>query len=106
MPPLVFYGIHGSMTFRFGALNTRWPIVVARPLQAGSHMTTHVFTAEDSAGRRCRIQVTRRDEADASRGDGPQAPAYVLEDGSHVRRIDNDTFQIIGTGAYVTRVPD
>ena len=70
-------------------------------------MTTHVFTAEDSAGRRCRIRVIRSGESDASGGSsGPQAPVYVLEDGSHVRRVDNDTFQIIGTGAYITRVPD
>ena len=36
----------------------------------------------------------------------PNYAAYVLEDGSHVRRIDNDTFQIIATGAYVTRVAE
>ncbi|WP_313928858.1 hypothetical protein [Pseudoxanthomonas sp.] len=69
-------------------------------------MTTHVFTAQDASGRRCRIQVNRIDDADAPRTGAVQAPAYVLEDGSHVRRVDNDTFQIIGTGAYVTRVAD
>jgi hypothetical protein len=31
-------------------------------------------------------------------------PRYVLEDGSRVRRIDNDTFLVVGTGAYVSRV--
>ena len=69
-------------------------------------MTTHVFTAEDASGRRCRIQVNRSDDADASRSGAVQAPAYLLEDGSHVRRIDNDTFQITATGAYVTRVAE
>lgn len=69
-------------------------------------MSTHVFTAEDASGRRCRIQVNRTDDADAAREGATPAPAYVLEDGSHVRRIDNDTFQIIATGAYVTRVAD
>lgn len=69
-------------------------------------MTTHVFTAEDSAGRRCRIQVIRSGNIGTSAGSEAQTPAYVLEDGSHVRRVDNDTFQIIGTGAYITRVPD
>ena len=69
-------------------------------------MTTHVFTAEDSAGRRCRIQVIRSGDIGTSAGSEAQTPAYVLEDGSHVRRVDNDTFQIIGTGAYFTRVPD
>lgn len=68
-------------------------------------MTTHVFTAQDAAGRQCRIQATRSD-GDAAHRDVEAAPRYVLEDGSHVRRIDNDTFQIMGTGAYVTRVED
>ena len=69
-------------------------------------MTTHVFTAQDASGRRCRIQVNRVDHADAAPGAAAQSPTYVLEDGSHVRRIDNDTFQVLGTGAYVTRVVD
>ncbi len=68
-------------------------------------MTTHVFTAEDASGRRCRIRVSRAD-TDATQGNTASTPTYVLEDGSHVRRIDNDTFQIIGTGAYVTRVAE
>lgn len=70
-------------------------------------MSTHVFTAQDASGRRCRIQLVRHDEApQASLAVTDTRPIYVLEDGSHVRRIDNDTFQVIGTGAYVTRVPD
>lgn len=69
-------------------------------------MSTHVFTAQDASGRRCRIQVNRGGEADGPPGDHPHAPVYVLEDGSRVRRIDNDTFQVVGTGAYVTRVAD
>jgi len=69
-------------------------------------MSTHVFTAQDASGRRCRIRVDRAAEGDASHGDHPHAPVYVLEDGSRVRRVDNDTFQIIGTGAYVTRVAE
>ncbi|MCH6482634.1 hypothetical protein MMG85_03485 [Pseudoxanthomonas sp. LH2527] len=69
-------------------------------------MTTHVFMAQDASGRRCRIQLNRGDDAAPAHRDTRQAPAYVLEDGSHVRRIDNDTFQIIATGAYVTRVAE
>lgn len=69
-------------------------------------MTTHVFTAQDASGRRCRIQVNRTDAGEASRAGAVQVPAYVLEDGSHVRRIDNDTFLITATGAYVTRVAE
>ncbi|MBL8256768.1 hypothetical protein J2X02_002612 [Pseudoxanthomonas japonensis] len=68
-------------------------------------MSTHVFTAEDASGRRCRIQVNR-DAGDPTQRDAASATTYVLEDGSHVRRIDNDTFQIIGTGAYVTRIAE
>jgi len=70
-------------------------------------MSTHVFIAQDASGRRCRIQVLRNDEgAQASRTATDAHPLYVLEDGSRVRRIDNDTFQVVGTGAYVTRVAD
>ena len=68
-------------------------------------MTTHVFTAQDASGRQCRIQVNRADGAHDPHG-AAAAPTYVLEDGSRVRRIDNDTFQVVGTGAYVTRVAD
>lgn len=69
-------------------------------------MSTHVFTAQDASGRRCRIQVHRGNEEEAAHGDHPGTPTYVLEDGSRVRRIDNDTFLVVGTGAYVTRVVD
>lgn len=73
-------------------------------------MTTHTFIAQDESGRRCRIQATRDAAGTASRAGRPSmvdhAPVYVLEDGSRVRRIDNDTFQIIATGAYVTRVAE
>ena len=70
-------------------------------------MSTHVFTAQDASGRRCRIQVLRNEEGPQASHATPDAhPLYVLEDGSRVRRIDNDTFQVVGTGAYVTRVAD
>jgi hypothetical protein len=67
-------------------------------------MSTHVFTAQDAEGRRCRIKVHRGNAGDAAHGDAPAMPRYVLEDGSRVRRIDNDTFLVVGTGAYVSRV--
>ena len=70
-------------------------------------MSTHVFTAQDASGRQCRIQVVRDDSAmQASHAATDLPSAYVLEDGSHVRRIDNDTFQVISTGAYIARVAD
>lgn len=67
-------------------------------------MTTHVFLAQDADGRRCRITLDRGDDAASPHRDAHRAPVYLLEDGSHVRRLDNDTFQILATGAYVTRV--
>ena len=70
-------------------------------------MSTHVFTAQDASGRRCRIRDNRDEETASASHPTPDAhPVYVLEDGSRVRRIDNDTFQVVATGAYVTRVPD
>ena len=70
-------------------------------------MSRHVFTAQDASVRRCRIQVLRNEEdAQASHATPDAHPLYVLEDGSRVRRVDNDTFQVVGTGAYVTRVAD
>lgn len=72
-------------------------------------MSTHVFIAQDESGRRCRISTVRGEVAAAGKGDAAPSdsmPIYVLEDGSRVRRIDNDTFQVVSTGAYVTRVAD
>lgn len=73
-------------------------------------MSTHTFMAQDESGRRCRITATVPDaDAHAGREDAgsrDHAPVYVLEDGSRVRRVDNDTFQVIATGAYVTRVAE
>ena len=70
-------------------------------------MSTHVFTAQDASGRRCRIRAIRDEETASASHPTPDAhPVYVLEDGSRVRRIDNDTFQVVATGAYVTRVHD
>lgn len=74
-------------------------------------MSTHAFFAQDESGRRCRIQVTRGPDAASAAplsgsSDADHAPVYMLEDGSRVRRVDNDTFQVIATGAYVTRVSE
>lgn len=69
-------------------------------------MSTHVFLAQDTNGRQCRIQRVRDDATQGSQAATERQSSYVLEDGSQVRRIDNDTFQVISTGAYVTRVAD
>lgn len=66
-------------------------------------MNTGHFLAQDEEGNRYRI-LFRRDEHPGS--DGTEAKRhYVLEDGSEVRRMDNETFRVLGTGAYVKVVP-
>lgn len=72
-------------------------------------MSTYCFYAQDEAGNRCKINVLRgRMEAAKQNGTHERdiAPVYVLEDGSRVRRVDMETFQIVPTGAYVTLVRD
>ncbi len=65
-------------------------------------MTTHTFIAQDAAGTRCTIKVIRNEETQgASLGAGA---VYQLEDGTPVQRVDNDTFKVIGTGAYISLV--
>lgn len=61
-------------------------------------MSTHTFIAQDVAGSRCTIKVTRNEE---TRGAGA---VYQLDDGTPVQRVDNDTFKVIGTGAYISLV--
>lgn len=77
--------------------------------------TTHSFLAQDQAGNRYRVSQVRKPAADSQgprRGGSAAAPArddrpvYQLEDGSLVRRVDNDTFQIVANGAYVSVVRD
>ena len=34
------------------------------------------------------------------------ARTYMLEDGSALARVDNDTFQMVDTGAYLTLLRD
>ncbi len=70
-------------------------------------MNTGHFLAQDEEGNRYRI-LFRRDEHDADTGNDeakPVARHFVLEDGSQVQRVDNETFMVLGTGAYVKIVP-
>jgi hypothetical protein len=62
---------------------------------------TQVFYTQDEAGNRRR--VFQELERKPSPG-GANALVYRLEDGTPVRRVDSDTFQVLGTGAYVTLV--
>ena len=69
---------------------------------------TQTLYAQDEAGNR--HKVIQRLEAPEGGQDAPDHRAsrlvYTLSDGSPVRRVDNDTFQIVGTGAYITTVQD
>jgi hypothetical protein len=67
-------------------------------------MDTRYFTAQDSTGERRRVRIITTGQDDAA--SGHPRDGYALDDGSPVRRVDNDTFQVIGSGAYVTRVPE
>ncbi|HEX7803945.1 MAG TPA: hypothetical protein VF471_14440 [Pseudoxanthomonas sp.] len=70
-------------------------------------MNGEYFFAQDQAGGLQRVHVVRHpamhgnNDANAKRG-----AVYALDDGSPLRRIDNDTFQILDTGALVTLVRD
>ena len=69
---------------------------------------TQTLYAQDEAGNR--HKVIQRLEAPEGGQDAPDHRAsrlvYTLSDGSPVRRVDNDTFQIVSTGAYITTVQD
>ncbi|WP_368564256.1 hypothetical protein [Pseudoxanthomonas sp. UTMC 1351] len=72
-------------------------------------MSTYCFFAQDEAGNRCKINVFRGPTEGAKQNganDRDIAPIYALEDGSRVRRVDMETFQVVPTGAYVTLVRD
>jgi hypothetical protein len=70
-------------------------------------MNSEYFFAQDQAGSLQRVKVSRhapghdKDQAHAKTG-----PVYALEDGRPLRRIDNDTFQVLETGALVTLLRD
>jgi hypothetical protein len=67
-------------------------------------MNREYFFAQDQAGDRQKVHVLGSSTAHDDSDTGAARAAYVLDDGSAVERIDNDTFRIIGTGALVTVV--
>ncbi len=69
-------------------------------------MSTYTFIAQDAAGNRCRINVLREHDIQngSSATPGHSEAAYRLEDGTPVHRVDNETFKVAGTGAYITLV--
>ncbi len=62
---------------------------------------TQVFYAQDEAGNRCRVMQSLEELQPPANG---TTLVYRLDDGTPVRRVDNDTFQVMGSGAYVTIV--
>jgi len=67
-------------------------------------MESRYFLAQDSTGERRRVRILPADVEQAA--SGHPRDRYALDDGSPVRRVDNETFQILGSGAYVTLVRD
>jgi hypothetical protein len=70
-------------------------------------MNSQFFFAQDQAGSLQRVHVVRNSGPHGNNGSSAsRVPAYALDDGRPVRRVDNDTFQILDTGALVTLVRD
>lgn len=66
---------------------------------------TQVFYTQDEAGNRSRVFQNLEQPRQSNDGAAHAATfVYRLEDGTPVRRVDNDTFQVVGSGAYVTVV--
>lgn len=74
------------------------------------NMGNEYFLAQDQAGTTHTVYVNRHHGVDRDAAEHCQATQatsrYELDDGSQVKRIDNDTFQIAGTGALITLVRD
>lgn len=71
-------------------------------------MNSEYFFAQDQAGSLQRVHVVRHSDTTQGSSDASakRGAAYALDDGRPLRRIDNDTFQILDTGALVTLVRD
>lgn len=66
-------------------------------------MNSGTFFARDEAGNTQQIRIIRdASGAEDSGNDTRHVVSYVLEDGSPLRRIDNETFQVVDTGAFIT----
>lgn len=67
-------------------------------------MDTRFFMTQDSAGERQRVRILAGGDSQGVPGHHPDR--YALDDGSPVHRVDNETFRVVGTGAYITLVRD
>jgi hypothetical protein len=65
---------------------------------------SQVFYTQDEAGNRSRVFQNLEQPQAADGAANAARFVYRLEDGTPVRRVDNDTFQVVGSGAYVTVV--
>lgn len=64
---------------------------------------TQTLYAQDEAGNRHKV-IQRLEPSQEGEDHGASRLVYTLDDGTPVRRVDNDTFQVIGTGAYISTV--
>lgn len=67
---------------------------------------TQFLYATDEAGNRCKVIQRLEPASDTGEAAGEARLVYTLDDGTPVRRVDSDTFQVIGTGAYISAVND
>lgn len=69
---------------------------------------TQTLYAQDEAGNRHKViqRLEAPEGGSAAPDHGAARFVYTLADGSAVRRVDNDTFQIVSTGAYISAVQD
>lgn len=74
-------------------------------------MNTTQFFVQDVAGNAYAVRVAghlpkQPRESSPSQGEVSMTRTYMLEDGSALARVDNDTFQMVDTGAYLTLLRD
>ncbi|MDH5834351.1 hypothetical protein [Luteimonas kalidii] len=69
---------------------------------------TQILYAQDEAGNRHKViqRLESPQEGEERADHGATRLVYTLDDGSPVRRVDNDTFQIVRTGAYISAISD
>lgn len=67
---------------------------------------TQFLYAKDEAGNRHKVIQRLEPASDTGEVQGEARLVYTLDDGSPVRRVDSETFQVIGTGAYISAVTD
>ena len=74
-------------------------------------MNTTQFFVQDVSGNAYAVRVVGQlpkqpRESSPSQGEVSMTRTYMLEDGSALARVDNDTFQMVDTGAYLTLLRD